>query len=48
MTILKELLIGKIADLIVTLSEANPPINSFIITNDSMNATDLKHGVCPY
>ena len=47
-TILKEFLIGKNADLVVTLSGANPPISSFIITNDSMNATNLKHGVCPY
>ena len=45
-TILKEFLIGKDTQLIATLSGANPPISSFIITNDSMNTNDL--GVCPY
>ena len=47
-TILKEFLIGVNAQLIVTLSGANPPISSFIITNDSMNTTNLEYGVCPY
>ena len=45
-TILKEFLIGKDSRLIATLSGVNPPISSFIITNDSNFTRNLR--VCPY
>ena len=47
-TILKEFIPEYIAQVVATLSGANPQNTSLVITSDSMNTTDVVHKVCPY
>ena len=47
-TNLTEFPIGPDAQVVATLSGANPPITSLVITNDSMNTADVVYEVYPY